>query len=124
MRLVQYIASTCKVLNLAHYSKSLIFSKIYFFIIKNNSFDLFIKKWDLSFILLFFKLNQNLKFDTLFEISVVDYPQKLDRFKVVYCLLSYFNNVRLYLHTFVKEAAFLNSVRHIFPSAGWLEREA
>lgn len=60
----------------------------------------------------------------LTAISVVDYPERLNRFEVVYELLSLKLNFRFRLKTSVNEKAFLPSIVFLYPSANWWEREA
>lgn len=63
------------------------------------------------------------QFDSLVEITAVDYPQREDRFEVLYFLLSYRYNTRLTVKTMVNEMTPLSSVTSLYPSANWYERE-
>ena len=62
-------------------------------------------------------------FQQLMEIAGVDYPDRPDRFEVVYCLLSLTRNHRLHIHVATDEATPVPSVTGLWPVAGWLERE-
>jgi NADH-quinone oxidoreductase subunit C len=62
-------------------------------------------------------------YQQLMEIAGVDYPERAERFEVVYCLLSVTNNHRLRVHVTTDEASAVPSITSLWPVAGWLERE-
>ena len=62
-------------------------------------------------------------YQQLMEIAGVDYPNRPDRFEVVYCLLSVTKNHRLRVHVSTDEDSPVPSVTRLWPVAGWLERE-
>jgi NADH-quinone oxidoreductase subunit C len=64
-----------------------------------------------------------LEYQQLMEIAGVDYPERAERFEVVYCLLSLTRNHRLHVHVGATEDTPVPSVTDIWPVAGWLERE-
>ncbi|MES2095814.1 MAG: NADH-quinone oxidoreductase subunit C [Pseudomonadota bacterium] len=64
-----------------------------------------------------------LEYQQLMEIAGVDYPERLDRFEVVYCLLSLTRNHRIRVHVQTDDVKPVPSVTGIWPVAGWLERE-
>jgi NADH-quinone oxidoreductase subunit C len=64
-----------------------------------------------------------LEYQQLMEIAGVDYPERADRFEVVYCLLSLTRNHRIRVHVQTDEEKPVPSVTGIWPVAGWLERE-
>jgi NADH-quinone oxidoreductase subunit C len=64
-----------------------------------------------------------LEYQQLMEIAGVDYPERAERFEVVYCLLSLTRNHRLHVHVATDEVKPVPSVTGIWPVAGWLERE-
>ncbi|MES2056299.1 MAG: NADH-quinone oxidoreductase subunit C [Pseudomonadota bacterium] len=64
-----------------------------------------------------------LEYQQLMEIAGVDYPEREDRFEVVYCLLSLTRNHRIRVHVRTDEEKPVPSVTGIWPVAGWLERE-
>ena len=68
-------------------------------------------------------LRDDHEYQQLMEIAGVDYPQRPERFEVVYCLLSLTRNHRLRIHVSTDEATPLPSVTGLWPVAGWLERE-
>ena len=64
-----------------------------------------------------------LEYQQLMEIAGVDYPDRPERFEVVYCLLSLTRNHRLHVHVSTDEEQPIPSVTGLWPVAGWLERE-
>ena len=57
------------------------------------------------------------------EIAGVDYPERPERFEVVYHLLSLTKNHRIRVKLSTDEATPVPSVTSLWPVAGWLERE-
>jgi len=64
-----------------------------------------------------------LEYQQLSEIAGVDYPQRAERFDVVYQLLSFTRNHRIRVRVTTDEEKPVPSVTDIWPVAGWLERE-
>jgi NADH-quinone oxidoreductase subunit C len=64
-----------------------------------------------------------LEYQQLMEIAGVDYPERPDRFEIVYCLLSLTRNHRIRVHVQADDVEPVPSVTGIWPVAGWLERE-
>ena len=62
-------------------------------------------------------------YQQLMEIAGVDYPDRPERFEVVYCLLSLTRNHRVRVHVATDETKPVPSVTGLWPVAGWLERE-
>jgi NADH-quinone oxidoreductase subunit C len=62
-------------------------------------------------------------YQQLMEIAGVDYPQRPERFEVVYMLLSLTRNHRIMLKVNTDEATPVPTVTTLWPNAGWLERE-
>ena len=91
--------------------------------IKHNQIYIQIDKEDLIDVTLFIKSNKDCKFRQLIDITVVDYPEKTQRFKVVYLFLSHEFNQRMILNYFINENEVISSLTSIFPSANWMERE-
>jgi NADH-quinone oxidoreductase subunit C len=63
------------------------------------------------------------EYQQLMEIAGVDYPDRPERFEIVYCLLSLTKNHRVRVHVTTDEATPVPSVTALWPVAGWLERE-
>ena len=64
-----------------------------------------------------------LEYQQLMEIAGVDYPDRPERFEVVYQLLSLTKNRRIRVKLSTDEATPVPSVTSLWPVAGWLERE-
>ena len=78
---------------------------------------------DLIEVTLFIKSNENTKFRQLIDITVVDYPENAQRFKVVYLFLSHEFNQRIILSYLISENEVIPSLTPIYPAANWMERE-
>ena len=91
--------------------------------IKHNQIYLEIDSEDLIDVVLFVKTNKDTKFRQLIDITVVDYPERSKRFKIVYLFLSHEFNQRMILSYDVSENEVIASLTPIFPSANWMERE-
>jgi len=91
--------------------------------IKYSQIYVEIDKEDLIDVTLFIKTDDNTKFKQLIDITVVDYPEQAQRFKVVYLFLSHEFNQRMILSYFISENELIPSLTSIFPSANWMERE-
>lgn len=63
------------------------------------------------------------EYQQLMEIAGVDYPQRAERFEVVYMLLSLTKNHRILVKVSAAENTPVPTVTTIWPVAGWLERE-
>jgi len=63
------------------------------------------------------------EFQQLVEIAGVDYPERAERFEVVYMLLSLTRNLRIMVKVTASEDTPVPSVTGLWPVAGWLERE-
>ena len=91
--------------------------------IKHNQIYLETSKDHLVDICLFLKTNNETKFRQLIDITVVDYPEQTQRFKIVYLFLSHEFNQRIILSYLINENEVISSLTSIFPSANWMERE-
>ena len=91
--------------------------------IKHNQIYLEIDSEDLIDVVLFIKTNKDTKFRQLIDITVVDYPERSKRFKIVYLFLSHEFNQRMILSYDISENEVISSLTSIFPSANWMERE-
>jgi len=82
-----------------------------------------IDREDLIDVTSFIKSNKSTKFRQLIDITVVDYPEKDQRFKVVYLFLSHEFNQRIILSYLINENEIIPSLTSLFPAANWMERE-
>ena len=62
-------------------------------------------------------------YQQLMEIAGVDYPEREERFEVVYMLLSLTKNHRIMVKVRAAENTPVPTVTRLWPNAGWLERE-
>lgn len=65
-----------------------------------------------------------LRFTTLIDICGVDFPERTQRFDVVYHLLSMRRNARVRIKIQTGEMQPVQSVIGVYPAANWFEREA
>jgi NADH-quinone oxidoreductase subunit C len=63
------------------------------------------------------------RFTLLIDLTAVDWPQRQERFDLVYLLLSLRENRRIRVKVQAEENAPVPSVVDVFPAAGWPERE-
>jgi NADH-quinone oxidoreductase subunit C len=77
----------------------------------------------LTKIMEFLKNDTRLLFNTLMDMTAVDYSERKPRFDVVYHLLSLDFNKRLRIKTQVEEGKAVESLTPFWGSANWLERE-
>ena len=74
--------------------------------IKHGQIFIEIDKEDIIDVILFLKTNKDTKFQQLIDITVVDYPEENQRFKVVYLFLSHELNQRIILSYFINNLNF------------------
>ena len=91
--------------------------------IRHDQLYLSIDSEDLIDVTLFIKSNENTKFRQLIDVTVVDYPENTQRFKVVYLFLSHEFNQRIILSYLIGENEVIPSLTSIYPAANWMERE-
>ncbi len=75
-------------------------------------------------LLRFLRDDQQCNFETLIDICGVDYPERNERFEVVYHLLSMRMNHRVRIRVRTDEETPVASSVPIWPAANWFEREA
>ena len=92
-------------------------------VIKHNQIYIETDKEDIIEVALFLKTNQDTKFRQLIDITAVDYPENLQRFKMVYLLLSHEFNQRILINYSINENEVVPTLTKIFPAANWMERE-
>ena len=91
--------------------------------IRHEQLNINIDNEDLLDVTLFIKTNENTKFRQLIDITVIDYPENAQRFKVVYLFLSHQFNQRIVLSYLISENEVIPSLTPIYPAANWMERE-
>jgi NADH/F420H2 dehydrogenase subunit C len=77
----------------------------------------------LSEVLSFLRDHSQARFRLMVDIAGVDYPERSQRFEVVYILLSVKYNARIRVKVSVDEYTPVPSVTSIYRAAGWFERE-
>ena len=75
-------------------------------------------------LLRFLRDDQQCNFETFIDVCGVDYPERSERFEVVYHLLSMRMNHRIRVRIRTDEETAVPSVVSLWPVANWLEREA
>ncbi len=75
-------------------------------------------------VLTFLRDEPTLLFKELVDLCGVDWPEREQRFDVVYHLLSLHHNLRIRVKVHTDEATPVPSVVSVYPTAGWFEREA
>ena len=75
-------------------------------------------------LLIFLRDDPRCLFTTLVDLCGVDYPERPQRFDVVYHLLSMRRNRRIRLKIRTDESTPVQSVISVYPAADWYEREA
>ncbi|MBC8050306.1 MAG: NADH-quinone oxidoreductase subunit C [Chitinophagales bacterium] len=78
----------------------------------------------ISKVIAFLKTDPLCRFSQLMDICGVDYPERAQRFEIVYHLLSPYLNHRIRVKITTDERTPVPSIIGIFPAANWYEREA
>lgn len=68
-------------------------------------------------------LRDDHEYQQMMEIAGADYPDRPERFEVVYMLLSLTKNHRIMVKVSTDEANSVPTITALWPNAGWLERE-
>ena len=63
------------------------------------------------------------RFSSLVDITAIDFPERAQRFDMVYQFLSMYRNHRVRLKVAVREDEMVPSLVDVFPAANWFERE-
>lgn len=79
---------------------------------------------DIIQILKFLRDDSTCRFSVLIDICGVDYPERENRFDVVYHLLSVHQNQRIRVKLMVDDKTLVPSACELYPAANWFEREA
>ena len=92
-------------------------------VIEHNHLTITIVFSSLEKITSLMKINNVCQFRTLIDITAIDYPEREERFCLVYHYLSMQQNLRIRIKSLVKEDQIVPSITNLFPSANWFERE-
>mgnify|MGYP002715599572 CR=1 FL=1 len=71
----------------------------------------------------FLRSDSSCRFTTLIDMTAVDYPERAQRFDVVWHLLSMYQNHRIRVKVAIREDEIVPSLTGIYPCANWFERE-
>ena len=82
-----------------------------------------VKASDVPAMLALLRDDRQAAYTQLIDLTAVDYPDRKNRFEMVYQLLSMHNNMRLRLVTEVGEGQAVPSATGVFMAANWAERE-
>ena len=93
--------------------------------VKNHvgEITLTVKRDQIANVLKLLRDTPGLEYQQLMEIAGVDYPDRAERFEVVYQLLSLTKNRRIRVKVTTDEVTPVPSIVSLWPVAGWLERE-
>ncbi len=91
--------------------------------IKYGELMLRVRRDGVGRVLSFLCNDANCLFQVLVDICGVDYPDRDERFEIVYNLLSLKHNVRIRVKVTTDESTPVPSVSQVYPAAGWFERE-
>nr|BBQ05349.1 NADH dehydrogenase subunit 9 [Hemiarma marina] len=85
--------------------------------------QLVVKTQELERVAQFLRDHDSSQMEQLIEISAADYPERAQRFEVIYYLLSVRWNQRVTLKVRVGETERIPSLCAVYPNADWCERE-
>ncbi|MDG1438277.1 MAG: NADH-quinone oxidoreductase subunit C [Emcibacteraceae bacterium] len=109
--------------DLGDHIKSLNADDVLDIIVAYNELTLIVKRDEIVKFLTFLRDDPVCKFVQLSTVCGVDYPEREERFEVVYHLLSLHNNQRIRVKVSTDEETTVPSVVGVYPSANWYERE-
>ena len=91
--------------------------------ITNNELTICINQKSILKFVEFLLIDNDCQFSTLIDITAVDYPEKVQRFVLVYHFLSMSQNQRIRVCVNISEGEVAPSIISFHPSANWFERE-
>jgi NADH-quinone oxidoreductase subunit C len=92
--------------------------------IRNGELTLRVERASVVRVLKFLRDDANCQFRMLVDLCGVDWPERAERFEVVYNLLSLKQNQRIRVKVTTDEDTAVPSATSVFSTAGWFEREA
>ncbi len=90
---------------------------------RGGELSLRVRRESIVKVLTYLRDDQNCQFKQLMDVTAVDYPEREERFEVVYNLLSLKQNHRIRVKISTDEATPVASAAPVFSSAIWFERE-
>lgn len=109
--------------DLAELAQEILTTAILSYEIVKDELVLFAERDSILKVLLFLRDHQECQFKMLMDICGVDYPDRKERFEIVYHLLSPRQNARIIVKVATDEETPVPTVTGIFKSANWYERE-
>ncbi len=91
--------------------------------IKSDMLVVSVKAENIVGFLTFLRDDARCQFKQLIDVTAVDYPEKEERFEVIYNLLSIRYNNRIVVKVQVAENELVPTVTGVFSAANWFERE-
>lgn len=91
--------------------------------VANDELAVWVKRESIIKVLTYLRDDQNCHFKLLMDVTAVDYPEREERFDIVYNLLSLRLNQRIRVKFTVDDETPIASVVDVFSAANWLERE-
>ncbi len=91
--------------------------------IQRGELTVFVKRESILKVVTTLRDDPKLAFTQVIDVTAVDYPQRPERFEVVYLLLSMSLNQRIRVKLTVGEETTVPSITSLFPCADWCERE-
>jgi NADH-quinone oxidoreductase subunit C len=92
--------------------------------IYKNDLSILIDHSNIIDVIKILKDEKNFNFNQLIDLCGVDWPEEEFRFQVIYNLLSMSNNSRITIRVFTDKNNKVKSIKKLFSSADWYEREA
>ncbi|MGD9638541.1 MAG: NADH-quinone oxidoreductase subunit C [Alphaproteobacteria bacterium] len=109
--------------NLAAYIEASLQDSIKNVVIKNGILNIYAQPRLLPRVLSFLRDDANCRFSSLTNISGIDYPEKEERFEVLYHILSHELNQRIIVRITNDGLKLVKSVSQVYDSAVWYEQE-
>ncbi|MEM9099793.1 MAG: NADH-quinone oxidoreductase subunit C [Pseudomonadota bacterium] len=91
--------------------------------VKNGELTVFSTVRGLPTLVAYLRDNAACEFTTMIDITAVDFPEREERFEVVYHFLSMRQNIRIRIKVAADESTIIPSITQQHPSANWFERE-
>lgn len=91
--------------------------------IANGELEVSVRAAGIIKVLTFLRDDSNCLFKVLIDVCGVDYPERAERFEVVYALLSMSQNQRVRVKLCVGEDVPVPTATTVYSAAGWFERE-
>jgi len=92
--------------------------------IANGELTVRVRRDDITKVIKFLRDDPTCHFSCFVDLCGVDYPERENRFEVVYHLLSLHQNLRIRVKIATDPSTPVPSIVELFPGANWFEREA